>query len=194
MLPPKSLLAGMEDVMRQVVEETMACPPGAETALPERFRELVAERFARWLPARGHGMPRVERLGSGRWRIEGVADGGADRVECYVSAGCDTVLTVRACRGFWVAWIEGDLTGEAAVNLGDCLLRAVCLGARKIVLRTRPEDAASTEGEGVVESFARCLARNASQSVTIRGRGPSARSLARAWDRGLARPTSRRTV
>ena len=141
---------------------------------------MAPGRESRQEPAFG----RIVALGGGRRRIEEAVSDSERRRERYVTPSCPTVLRVLARQGLWLVRIEGDLGGEAATNLADCLLRAACLGARRIVLRPGEADAASSEAEAVLESFARACFGGSAPLVSIRGRGPAARALAGAWHRG----------
>jgi hypothetical protein len=167
--------------MSEIVEGLTSCSGGGES------RPAAARCFtggADVVSRRDFAHGRVEGLGGGRLRIEEAGCGPEGRRERYVAGDCATVLRVQTRQTLWLVRIEGDLAGEAAANLGDCLLRAVCLGARRIVLRLRAGDAVSSEAEAVLESFARYRAQAAAPRVSIRGTGSAALALTRAWRRG----------
>lgn len=181
--------------MTGVRNEAMPCNPKDESMLPDHFRATVAAVLSRHF-SRNVSSPRLaEKLGAGRWRIEWPAGGMGRRFDLYVSRGSTTVLCVWVRDGRWEIMPEGDLVGDAAVNLGDCLLRAVCQGARRIVLHLREGDRASLEAEGVLESFARAFAEGAARAVAICGTGPAARALSRALRGGAKHdPSPRRAA
>jgi hypothetical protein len=167
--------------------------PEDELMLPDHFRATVAAVLPRYFPADAPSPRLAERLGPGRWRIEWPAGGPRRRFDLYLARGCACVLCVRVRDGGWEVTPEGDLTGDAAVNLGDCLLRAVCQGARRIVLRLRDGDAASLEAESVLLSFARSFFEDPAPRITIQGSGAAAWALSRAFRSGVKQGASRRT-
>jgi hypothetical protein len=162
------------------------CDDEDERMLPETFRATVAAVLSRYFPIRTPSPRLAEKLGTGRWRIEWPGAGTDRRFDLYVAGGDAAVLCVRAREGVWEIAVEGDLAGEAAINLGDCLLRAVCLGARRIEMRTRDGDVASPEAAGVLESFARSFDADGACRIVVRGSGSAARSLRRGLRRGRA--------
>ncbi|MHC1713492.1 MAG: hypothetical protein AB9872_15195 [Solidesulfovibrio sp.] len=165
-----------------------------ELMLPDHFRTTVAAVLSRYFPSDAPSPRLAERLGPGRWRIEWSTGGPGRRFDLYLARGCACALCVWVRDGGWEVTPEGDLTGDAAVNLGDCLLRAVCQGARRIVLRLRDGDAASPEAESVLSSFARSFSEDPAPVVTIQGSGPASWALFRAFRRGVKQGAiSRRT-
>jgi hypothetical protein len=156
-----------------------------ELMLPDHFRTTVTAVLSRYFASDALAPRLAERLGPGRWRIEWPAGGRGGRFDLYLARDCACVLCVWVRDGVWEVMPEGDLAGDAAVNLGDCLLRAVCQGARRIVLRLRDGDAASPEAESVLSSFARSFSEDPAPMVAIQGSGPASWALSRAFRRGV---------
>ena len=135
----------------------------------------------------GSAVPRLYRLGQGRWRARVPRTRGGGGLEVYTCDDPPACLVVRIRGLVWDVRVEGDLSGAAALNLGDCLVGAVTAGMGRVVLRLGRRAAVPLEAEGVLESFGRQMAlESLACRLRLRGDGPGIERLVRALERGRA--------
>ena len=121
----------------------------------------------------GPGSPRLFQLGPGRWRARVPQTRGGTSLDVYICDDPSACLVARTRGRLWDVLVEGELTGPAALNLGDCLVGAVAAGVRRLVLRLGRREAVAPEVADLFACFGRHLARgNSSCRVRLIGTGP----------------------